>query len=48
MTAAGLSKSRARPKVTPFRRAEFDAMLDLAAQGIDELIKAQETALNAT
>lgn len=31
-----------------FRRAEFDAMLDLAAQGIDELIKAQETALNAT
>jgi len=31
-----------------FRRAEFDAMLDLAAQGIDELIKAQENALNAT
>lgn len=31
-----------------FRRAEFDAMLDLATQGIDELIKAQETALNAT
>jgi len=31
-----------------FRRAEFDAMLDLAAQGIEELIKTQETALNAT
>jgi ribonuclease PH len=29
-----------------FRRNEFDAMLDLATQGIAELIQAQESALN--
>jgi ribonuclease PH len=30
-----------------FRRSEFDAMLDLAAKGVAELIEAQEEALNA-
>ncbi len=31
-----------------FRRDEFNAMLDLAAAGIEQLIQAQEKALNAT
>ena len=45
--SAASSRSRAPPRATPFSRAEMDALVALAEQGIEHLIAAQMQALGA-
>ena len=49
MTASGgIVEVQGTAEGTPFSRAELDAMIDLAAQGIAELVAAQKRALGLT